>query len=88
MRKFTFCVLPLLSTLLIAYHNGFDNKLGYLRVTDYAARSPYTEGYENFIFAMPDKNISDAEAGSHRLDSGRHHPTLKELKQGCRGQTQ
>ncbi|KHJ67139.1 hypothetical protein QU24_15635 [Pantoea rodasii] len=87
MRTFALCALPLLSALLIANHNGFDNNAGHLRVTDYADRFSYTEGYENFIFAVPDNNISAGEARTHRLDTGKHHPTLRELKQGRSKQT-
>lgn len=82
MCKFTLFTLPLLSTLLIANHNGFDNNSGHLRITDYAARSFYTEGYENFIFAQPDKNITAAEAKAQRLDPGRHLLKLNEMKRG------
>lgn len=87
MCKFTLCTLPLLSTLLISNQNGCDNNSGHLRVTDYAARTSYTKGYEKFIFAVPDNNISAGEARTHRLDAGKHHPTLGELKQGRIKQT-
>ncbi|MGK3131177.1 hypothetical protein ACCW76_18455 [Pantoea sp. C8B4] len=77
----------LLSTLFTAHHNGFDDNSGFIRTTDYVANYSFNAGYENFIFAVPDKNISDAEAKSHRLDTEKHHPTLRELKKGRSKQT-
>lgn len=46
------------------------------------AHTGYIGGYENFIFAVPDKNISGDEAKSHRLDPYRKHQKLKDLKKG------
>ena len=45
----------------------------------HSIHSGYIEGYENFIFAVPDKNISGDEAKSHRLDPNRKHQKLKDL---------
>lgn len=78
MLKITFFAV----SLLLGRHEGFEDKARYPDTTDYAARSSYTEGYEKFIFAVPDNNISAGEARTRQLDTGRHHPTLRELKQG------
>ncbi|MDI9222494.1 hypothetical protein QMZ30_16425 [Pantoea sp. EA-12] len=78
MLKITFFAV----SLLVGSHEGFDDKARHPDTTDYAARPSFTEGYEKFIFAVPDNNISAGEARTHRLDAGKHHPTLRELKQG------
>jgi hypothetical protein len=77
MCNLSLSALTLLSTLFTAHHNGFEDNAGFIRTTVYVAHSSFTAGYENFIFAVPDKNISGAEAKSHRLDTGKHHPKLR-----------
>ncbi|KAJ9430456.1 MULTISPECIES: hypothetical protein [Enterobacterales] len=59
-----------------------DNNLWLNPDAFHSVHSGYIEGYENFIFAVPDKNISGDEAKSHRLDPNRKHQKLKALKKG------